>query len=205
MGLRGFAPRLLLPVLLLLPFVLLASEIDNWIAWLFPAPEPATPEAPFAGLVALELVLFVVLLRPVLEEFFFRGVVQQGVVAALGARRGVLLCAVLFALLRASFGLGDAQRALTLAVQALCEGLLLGGLRLASGSILPGILLQMGTASVGLLALATKESFPIPGFNDGGTHTPLAWLLPAALSVTIGLSLLRRHAQRSEPPQAETA
>ncbi|MEN8162282.1 MAG: CPBP family glutamic-type intramembrane protease [Myxococcota bacterium] len=193
MGLTGFAPKLLLPVLLLLPYVLLSSELDNWIATLFPPPETeAAAELALEGLTAVELVLFLVLLRPVLEEFFFRGVVQQGVVETLGARRGLLLTALLFALVRASFGLGDAQRALTLAAQALCEGLLFGTLRLASGSIVPGVILAMGSAGVGLFALATKEAFPIPGFNDETPHTPLAWLLPAALSVAGALVWLRR-------------
>jgi membrane protease YdiL (CAAX protease family) len=201
-GLSGFPLRLLLPVLLLAPYVLLVSELDNWIAALFPAPDAASEaEADFAlvGLAAVELVLFLVLLRPVLEEFFFRGVVQQGVVAVLGARRGIVLTALLFAVVRASFALGDTQRAVTLAAQGFCEGLLLSGLRLASGSILPGVVLAMGTAGLGLLALATKEAFAIPGFNDASAHTPLTWLLPAALSVAAGVVWLRRYTESTRP------
>jgi len=189
-GLCGFAPRLLVPVLLLVPSVLLASEVDNWIARLLSAPEPAAPEAPPNALATLELVLFAVLLRPVLEEFFFRGVVQQGVVAALGPGRGIVLAAVLFALVRASFGLGDAYRVLTMGAQALLEGLLLGTLRLFSGSILPGIALAMAMGAVGFAALAVRERFPIPGFTGDGGHTPLVWLAPAALSVALGLGAL---------------
>ena len=197
-GLCGFAPRVLLPMLLLVPSVLLASELDNWIARLLPGADPAAQGEPAPdGLATLELVLFSVLLRPVLEEFFFRGVVQQGVVAALGPGRGVVLAALLFALVRASFGLGDAYRVLTLGAQALCDGLLLGGLRLASGSILPGIALQMLAGAVGFGALAAKEWLPIPGFNGGGDHTPVAWLAPAALSVAAGLALLLRDARTS--------
>jgi membrane protease YdiL (CAAX protease family) len=211
MGLVGFAPKLLLPVLLLLPYVLLVSELDNWIAELFPPPAAeAEAELSLEGLTAVELVLFLVLLRPVLEEFFFRGVVQQGVVSTLGARRGLVLTALLFALVRASFGLGDAQRALTLAAQGFCEGLLLGGLRLASGSIVPGAILAMASAGFGLFALATKEAFPIPGFNDDTPHTPLVWLVPAALSFAAGLEMLRRYVPRPaarppEPGGSETA
>jgi membrane protease YdiL (CAAX protease family) len=191
-GLTGFAPGLLLPVLLLVPSVLLTSEVDNWIAWLLSAPEPgAAGDAALDGLTTLELVLFAVLLRPVLEEFFFRGVLQQGVVAALGAARGVVLVAALFALVRASFGLDDAYRALSIGAQALLDGLLLGALRLASGSILPGTLLSMGMGAAGFAALAAKERFPIPGFTADG-HTPLAWLVPAALSVAIAIAWLVR-------------
>jgi membrane protease YdiL (CAAX protease family) len=202
-GLTGFPMRLLFPVLLLAPYVLLVSELDNWIAELFPPPDPESDTSfPLVGLAAVEVVLFLVLLRPVLEEFFFRGVVQQGVVAVLGTRRGIVLTAVLFALVRASFGLGDTQRALTLAAQGFCEGLLLSGLRIATGSILPGVVLAMVTAGLGLLALSTKEAFVIPGFNDGSAHTPLSWLLPAALSVAAGLSWLRRDAESTGTPAA---
>jgi membrane protease YdiL (CAAX protease family) len=196
-GLSGFAPVLLLPALLLVPSVLLTSELDNWIARLFPAAESAAPVEPALDrLATLELVLFAVLLRPVLEEFFFRGVLQQGVVGALGPARGVVLVAVLFALVRASFGLGDAYRALSLGAQALLDGLLLGGLRLASGSILPGVLLSMAMGAAGFVALATKQRFPIPGFSGGDAHTPLAWLAPAVLSVALGVVLLVRSARR---------
>jgi membrane protease YdiL (CAAX protease family) len=197
-GLRGFAPRLLLPVLLLVPAVLLSSELDNWIARLFPAAEPAEAAAsePALGLAALELMLFTVLLRPVLEEFFFRGVVQQGVAATLGPARGVVFTAALFGLVRASFGLFDPYRALSSGAQAFLEGLLLGGLRLASGSILPGVLLQMLGGAAGFAALAWKEALPIPGFNTGSGHTPLAWLAPAALSVAAGVGTLVQMSRR---------
>jgi membrane protease YdiL (CAAX protease family) len=191
-GLAGFAPRLLLPVLLLVPSVLLTSEVDNWIARLFRAGEPAAPREPIDGLAALELLLFAVLLRPVLEEFFFRGVLQQGVVGALGPVRGVVLIAVLFALVRASFGIGSAHHALSLGAQALLDGVLLGGLRLASGSILPGVALSMLAGGASVAALAVKEHFPIPGFTGDEPHTPLAWLAPAALSVAIAIAWLTR-------------
>jgi membrane protease YdiL (CAAX protease family) len=205
-GLTGFPMRLLFPVLLLAPYVLLLSELDNWIAALFPPPDPETDtDFPLVGLAAVELVLFLVLLRPVLEEFFFRGVVQQGVVAVLGTRRGILLTAFLFAAVRASFGLGDTQRALTLAAQGFCEGLLLSGLRLASGSILPGVVLAMLSAGLGLLALATKDAFVIPGFNDASAHTPFSWLLPAALSVAAGIAWFRRYAESSGTDAAGAA
>jgi len=200
-GLCGFAPRLLFALVLLVPWVLLASELDNWIALLFPgAKEPAADQAAFDGLATLEVVLFAALLRPVLEEFFFRGVVQQGLVATLGPARGVLLAASLYALVRASLGVGDEYRTLTMGAQALLDGLLLGALRLASGSILPGILLQMGVVGIGLGAVAAAAWLPIPGFNASGAHTPLAWLLPAAFSVGLGLALL----VRARPPRVRS-
>jgi membrane protease YdiL (CAAX protease family) len=133
----------------------------------------------------------------VLEEFFFRGVIQQGVVAALGPVRGVALTAVLFGLVRASFGLFDPYRVLSLGLQAFLDGLLLGGLRLASGSILPCVLLQMLGGAAGFAALAWQEALPIPGFNTGSGHTPLAWLAPAALSVALGVGTLVKMVKKS--------
>jgi membrane protease YdiL (CAAX protease family) len=192
-GLTGFAPRLLLPLALLLPAVLLVSELDNQVSErLFGGAKPPAPDTEPGPLDTLEWVLFGVLLRPVIEEFFFRGVVQQGVVAALGAGGGVLLTAVLFALVRTSLFASDAYHATSFGLQALCLGLLLGFVRLASGSILASALLLTAIEAAGVLAHALREALPIPGFNAGGAHTPLAWLAPAALSVALGLALLAR-------------
>jgi membrane protease YdiL (CAAX protease family) len=195
-GLVGFAPRLLLALLLLVPWVLLASELDNWIAvTLFPGAKTGADDATPGTLATLEWVLFAVLLRPVLEEFFFRGVVQQGVVAALGPARGVLLTALLFALVRTSLFGADPYHAVSFGAQALAVGLLLGFVRLASGSILSCVLLQTALEGAGVLSLVLRDALPIPGFNAEGAHTPLAWLAPAALSATLGIALLGREAR----------
>jgi membrane protease YdiL (CAAX protease family) len=197
-GLVGFAPRLLLPLVLLVPAVLLASELDNCIAAaFFPDAKTAAAEATPGTLATLEWVLFAVLLRPVLEEFFFRGVVQQGVVAALGPARGVLLTATLFAVVRTSVFGADAYHAVSLGAQALTTGLLLGFVRLSSGSILSCVLLETALEAAGVLSLALREPLQIPGFNAAGAHTPVLWLLPAALSVGLGIWLLARAAQRA--------
>jgi membrane protease YdiL (CAAX protease family) len=193
-GLGGFAPRLLLPLVLLLPVVLLLSELDNQIAThLFDGAKPPAPERELGPLETLEWVLFGVLLRPVLEEFFFRGVVQQGVVSALGAGGGLLLTAVLFALVRTSLFADDAYHATSFGLQAFGLGVLLGFVRLASGSILASMLVLCGIEALGALALVLREELPIPGFNVGA-HTPLEWLTSAALSVAAGAALLARHA-----------
>jgi len=192
-GLVGFAPRLLLPLALLVPVALLASELDNWIATsFFPEADAAAAEAAPGTLATLEWVLFAVLLRPVLEEFFFRGVVQQGVVAALGPARGVGLTALLFALVRTSVFGADAYHAVSFGAQAFAGGVLLGFVRLRSGSILSCVLLQTALEGAGVLSLVLRDALPIAGFNAEGAHTPLAWLLPAALSVGLGVALLAR-------------
>ena len=139
--------------------------------------------------------LFGVLLRPVLEEFFFRGVVQQGAVASLGPGRGVLLTAALFALVRASLLVGNTYLATSFGLQALGTGVLLGFVRLATGSILPGVLLLI--ASGGLRRARPRATRDAPDRRlqrRGRAHTA-SFLLPAALCVATGVYLLVRHAR----------
>jgi hypothetical protein len=82
------------------------------------------------------------------------------------------------------------------------NALVLGVLRICSGSVLPGLLLN---AALGLLGvLAARNLFGIPGFDDTSSpHTPLAYLVPAALSVGIGLRLCRAAAPLVTPVEIE--
>lgn len=202
LGLRGFPPRLLLMILLLVPAVLLVSELDNYLAgWLKTAASSgaAAAQAPAAGFQALgtlELALFTVGLRPVVEEFFFRGVLLQGLVSRLGVARGLLLSAALFALVRASYGSADVYHAVSLGSVALIEGWLFGLVRLASGSLLASILLSALTAGAGTAAVLSASALPIPGFNSPGAHTPAVWLAPAAVCVGAGLFWARQERLR---------
>jgi membrane protease YdiL (CAAX protease family) len=205
LGLRGFAPRLLLPILLLLPAVVLASEIDNYVRPLFPAlplPEAAAapPEDPeVMRLAATEYLITMVLLRPVLEEFFFRGVIQQGLVAHLGAAAGVLQTALLGGL--ASGGVAlllfGPDRAASAAAQAAFLGLPLGVLRQVSGSLLAPMVGAVGMAAAGFVSFtALAERLPIPGFNAPGAHTPLWILAVCAALAAAGAALAPRLGAR---------
>lgn len=202
LGLRGLALRFALPIALLLPAVVLASELDNLVRPLFPElplPEVAEDSAQdpeVARLAALEFVITLVLLRPVLEEFFFRGVVQQGLVASLGPVAGVIQTALLSGL--ASGGLAlpfGPDRAASAAVQAAFLGVLLGLLRHASGSLLAPIVAAVAMSAAGVVfAALLAEAVPIPGFNAGEGHTPL-WILGAcAVPVALGCALALRFA-----------
>ena len=206
LGLRGFPPRRLGIVLLLAPAVLWVSELDNWVKLLLDAgTDAASPDA-IGTLGTLEWVLFAVGLRPVLEEFFFRGVLLQSAGARLGSARGLALVTLLFALVRAAspFGAGDAYRMASLGTGALLEGALLGASRLASGSILATILLQALWGGLGLAAVSAAHQLPIAGFNAPGAHTPAVWLVPSALLMAAGL-LWARSAARSSTSLAEQA
>jgi membrane protease YdiL (CAAX protease family) len=207
LGLTPFAPRALPLVLLLLPVVLLASEADNWIRIAFHAKQTADLGKPKA--LPIEEVLTVVLLVPVVREFFLRGVLLQGCVSALGRARGVLLIALLQALLFSPLGSGEPASVTSAAAQTLMFGCLLGALRLASGSILPCIALEAAMTALGVAATMFPHAAPIPGFNAPGATTPLAVLAPAALSVSAGVWLLARQLEREPalppipPPASE--
>lgn len=206
LGLRGFPPRILVLILLMAPVVVLASEADNYLAaWLKTAAAPgsaasANPQASIGALGVLGVAIFSVGIRPVVEEFFFRGVVLQGAVSRLGVGSGLLFTTALFALVRASFGVDfsslAAYHVATLGAAAFMEGWLLGVLRLASGSLLAPMLLAALSTGAGLMAQLGKEIVPIPGFNAPGAHTPLVWLVPCAGCVALGLYWARRERLR---------
>jgi membrane protease YdiL (CAAX protease family) len=200
LGLRGFAPRFLLPMLLFLPALVLASELDNLVRPLFPAlplPEDAPPGPEALRLAALELAITSALLRPVVEEFFFRGVVQQGVVAHFGALGGVAYTAALFGLATGGIALPfGPDRAASDAVQAAGLGLLLGLLRQASGSLLAPIVAACALEALGLASvLLFADALPIAGYNAAGDHTPVSVLAPCAAAVALGAWLALRGAR----------
>ena len=208
-GLRGVPTRQVLIVLALVPLAVWLSELENVAAIWLERPEPAPQSEPgiaspgegllsIRGLRTMEIALFVVLLRPVVEEFFFRGVVQQGAVATLGARGGLLASTLLFTLVRALTGSADEYTLFVLVFQSLLEGAVLGGLRLATGSLLPGILLQGLTNGVGLLAIHFAEDFPIQGFNTRDGHTDPTLL--AASGLLIGWAVLTMRRLYAEAP-----
>jgi membrane protease YdiL (CAAX protease family) len=216
LGLHGFPLRFLAPLLLIAPSIVLASEIDNWMPALLP-PLPAGDDAAeavanpeIAQLETLEAVITMVLLRPVLEEFFFRGVIQQGLVAHLGALGGVLQTALLSGVAAGGLFLVLVPSvAASAAAQAAFMALLYGVLRYTSGSLLTTILASIGYGLLGVAA--TQLGVDIPGFTTGReVHTPLWLLLPSALSVVAGVALALRWripggAIPSAPPPAQSS
>ena len=201
LGLQGFSPNLLSALLCLLPVIFLVSEIDNYWKGLMPAsPEfdalreelkaLMSSDSPFAlaqtSIVALGIV-------PVVEGFFFFGVILQGLVARMGRLRGLLLTAVLYSLVHfpASGAPGDSVVPLT---TWLTLGGLMGLARLASGSILPVILLASAFSALHLAADLWREAMPIAGFNAPGDHTSWLILLPALISVWLGVRQLWQEA-----------
>lgn len=213
LGLRGFDSRFVLPLLLLLPFVILTSELDNLSKALVPPPDGvdmaavAREQLKEQGVFGtLQLAIVAVGLSPVVQEWLFRGVLQQGLVARMGMLRGVLLTSALFSLVHfapASTGLGVAAVLLA----SLTKGMVLGAVRLATGSILPCVLLHASFNAIGLTGLIFADSIPIAGFNGPGAHTSLAILVPSLVAVYLGGRAILSEA-RAAPvaiPIAESA
>ncbi len=204
-GLRGFALRNLLPILLLVPTAFLASEVDNVMKALLPAPDAAQvvqdvlDKVPTnTELALIETSVVAVGIVPLVEEWFFRGVLQQGLVGTVGPRLGIALTALLFAF---GHGLGESPQSFAASfAQMSVVGLVLGYLRHATGSILPSTLLHAAINGLGVVSLAMPSALAIPGYDAPGPHTPLALLVPSFLAVSLGLWLLARERPEPVPP-----
>jgi membrane protease YdiL (CAAX protease family) len=122
-------------------------------------------------------------ITPVVEEFFFRGVLQQSIVARLGLARGVGFIALLYTLPHLP-AVATLPRFLAGVMSAFGIGCLLGLVRIATGSILGSILLASMTAGVGILSFAVKDDLPLPGMNVEGTHLPITVTLASIVIVT---------------------
>ena len=145
----------------------------------------------------VEAAIVAIGIQPVVSEWFYRGVVQQGVVAQLGAGRGIVMTALLYALALSAGVIGTSfvlWFAATLS--EFVTGMAYGVTRHYSGSLLAPILLHVGLNASANLALGFATRLPIPGFNAAGAHTPIQFLMPAAASVAVGVALLVRFGGR---------
>lgn len=205
LGLRGFNADLGPMLLLLLPSLFLMSELDNIIRDLAPVvpidPELEAAASPFFEPTFYgEIQRFIVIvgLAPVMEEWLFRGVIQQGLIGNIGRVRGLLLTALLFALCRLVPGLPPSTLFSFLLV-SLATGLLLGVVRLATGSLFAVILLHTGFNAISWAAGFYADEWPIDGFNVPDSHTSFQILLPAAVATGYGLIALKK-AYLDAPP-----
>ena len=138
------------------------------------------PEDPWSLLAA-----FVVMagISPLVEEFLFRGVIQQGLVQRFGLVRGVTAVALLWTLLRPAPIAGFA-RFFAAAIASFGLGWALGIVRIATGSILGSILLASSWAAISLFAIGFADRVELPGMNVDGTHLP--WSVTLGSLVIVG-------------------
>lgn len=207
LGLRGFEPEFFWVLVLLLPSIFLMSELDNLIRDFAP-PAPIDPDAADTTTPALEasyyteIQRFIVFvgLAPVMEEWLFRGVIQQGLVGHMGRIRGVFFAALLFALLR--IVPGGPSTLVSLILVSLLMGMLYGAVRIATGSLLAAIMLHMGFNAIQWLADVYREDFPIDGFNVPNSHTDYNIILASIIATFFGLRALKEKLDNAtdDPP-----
>jgi len=134
-------------------------------------------------------------ITPIIEEFFFRGVMQQSLVARLGLVRGVGFVALLYTLPHLP-AVATVPRFFAGLVSAFGMGCLLGLVRIATGSILGSILLASLAASVSIFAFAVRERLPLPGMNIDGTHLPVTVTLASLIIVAWAANSVYIEAKR---------
>ena len=198
-GLRPFLPRCLLSIVLLVPALLLAMEVQGLVRLAFGRAGGVGVFEWSRGLVTgasglplLGSIFLFVVLFPAVSEWFFRGVLLHRLVAPLGPTRAVLLTSLLYALAvtgaRSPVGSWVAVVSATFGL-----GLLLGAVRITTGSVVAAALLHGGFNLVGVVGWRVSESMPISSFTAPGSSLPVVVLVPAMLSVAAGSTLLWRH------------
>lgn len=197
-GLTHLNSRYLAGLACLLPIVLLASEADNWVRVAVDLPAPMGDRTePSEPLLWIETLILLVGLRPLVEEWFFRGLLQQGLVLRYGAAAGIVLAASLSALHRGILSLGTPSMWPWMA-QTWVLAVSFGYARWVTGSLLAAVLLHATASFLGILAEVYQTQVPIAGFNAPGPHTRPDVLVASAASVALGARLLARHrAQQS--------
>jgi len=144
----------------------------------------------------MEALIVMVGIAPVVEEFLFRGVLQQGLVARLGLARGLTLVALLWTMLR-PVPATSVARFIAAFFAAFAMGWLLGVVRIYSRSILGSILLASLWAAIGFASLALEGRVELPGMNVEGTHLPAA--LAAASLLVVAFAARAMYAEVARP------
>ncbi len=171
---------------LFLPWLLLVSELDNYVGLWLPHPGGAGKAAALTEpLALLEIVLATAIAVPACEELLFRGLLQTALAPRLGRWTAALFVALLDGL--ALFPLFGPRAALSAAAQALS----LGFVREAAGSLWPALGLHVG---FGAIAVAARlGAFGIAGFDDTSVaHTPAGWIVAAAVSCALAFAICVR-------------
>ena len=170
----------------------IAEAVAEAAAKAEPPPPIVDPDDPFS---LMEAFIVVVGIAPVIHEFFFRGVIQQGLVTQLGLMRGVTLASLLWTMLRPP-GVTSLPRFAAAFAAWFALGWLLGMVRVASGSILGSILLASLWAAVGFASLALQGRVDLPGMNVDGTHLPVAVTLASLALVAWAARRVFEEAKR---------
>ena len=195
LGMAPLAPRHVAHVVLLLAAFAVGLELQAAVRFAAGRPGGVGLYTLSRGLITTEstwgIVVVFVILIPVVTEWFFRGVVQQGLVARLGPTRGLLMTAALTASLHAG-PREDPAVWIAVVLSAGWWALVAGALRLTTGSLLAPILVHAGWNAMWVVAVLTADSAPIPALTAQGASLPIFILVPAVVAVAAGAVLLWR-------------
>ncbi|MBW3596220.1 MAG: ABC transporter permease subunit [Planctomycetes bacterium] len=150
------------------------------------------------------LVLACLAITPaVFEELFFRGYLFGAVRARTDALQAVAITAFLFG----AFHVFSSILAVERMLPSLFLGLILGWVRVYSGSVLPGILLHACHNGFLLMLAVFREELAARGWGvEETTHLPASWLAAAAVGVAAGGALVwlgfRGEAAPAEKPES---
>ncbi len=154
LGLRGFNPALALGLLVLsgAGFIIL-SDLYSAVAQKlnFNAPtnlEQLTQQLHQEPLVIYATLAAGVLVAPICEEIFFRGFLLPGLQKSMPAWLAIVITSLIFAAAHASPGSF---------VLLFILAIFLGMMRVATGSIWPGVILHMANNAIGLIVVLTMK------------------------------------------------
>ncbi|HUC44662.1 MAG TPA: type II CAAX endopeptidase family protein [Candidatus Sulfotelmatobacter sp.] len=137
----------------------------------------------------------VVVLMPVSLEIFFRGLMQQGLVARLGVRWGVLAASVFYAAAVAGVHT-DVKTFSAVFWSTLVAGIVFGIMRQASGSLWAPAAAHVATSAVHAILKLAATVAPIPCISTPGRFVPAPIVGIAAACTAAGLGLVVWAARR---------
>ncbi|MBU2529330.1 MAG: type II CAAX endopeptidase family protein [Candidatus Omnitrophota bacterium] len=184
--LTSFRYNIILPLFpLLIGLGIIASETDNLLRYILPAPEFINRLMTSIVTSGFSSIILVGIIAPLTEEFLFRGVILKGLASRYSPRKAVIYSAIMFSL----FHLNPYQFFASLAL-----GLLMGFLYLKTHSIIPCIIAH-SIFNVHAIIITSLLKINISGYSLPGTYQKVQFqpmwfdLLGAAL-LLIGFLLL---------------
>ncbi len=149
--------------------------------------------------IPLVLILFALAVVPgVCEEFFFRGMLFSSLRTVTTVWRTIVVSAVLFGLFHVVAGtVLTPERFLPSAFL----GLVLGGVRWRTKSVIPCILLHAVHNGFVLAVVRWRDELAARGFGiEEATHLPASWLATAVVGIVVAVALLVVSTRPSRSP-----
>ena len=156
-----------------LSLVIVVDEIDRVIRTIIPMPEDMSSQiaemlAVNNGLDLILIVLGAVILAALVEEFIFRGFLQQSVEKHMDVTRGVIYASVAWTAVHGS---------LYIAIQLFVFGFFLGWLAWRTRSVYPAILCHALNNAIAIWYSNIDHSSPLPVYEWYGHVSPIVLVL----------------------------